>query len=277
MASSSPKLGVIAGGGTLPGRLVAACRASGRDHFVIAFEGITEVGAIGDAPRVWVRLGAVSRTLGALREAAVDEVVMAGPVGRPSLRSLGLDARALKMLVSRGGGEPSDDAILSRIVRELESEGFRVVGIDDILGDLLAPAGRLGARGPDADADADIALGMRVVAALGAHDVGQAAVVQQGIVLGVEAVEGTDALIERCADLRRPGPGGVLVKRKKLAQERRADLPTIGPRTVAGARAAGLRGIAVEAGETLIVDRATVIHAADEAGLFVVGLIAGDD
>jgi DUF1009 family protein len=107
---------------------------------------------------------------------------------------------------------------------------------------------------------------------LGALDVGQAAVVQQGIVLGVEAVDGTDALLARCGPLRRDGPGGVLVKVAKPGQDRRADLPTIGPQTVAAAAAAGLSGIAVEAGATFVADRTAVAAAADRAGLFVVGV-----
>jgi hypothetical protein len=130
----------------------------------------------------------------------------------------------------------------------------------------------LGRHVPDAQAEDDIAVGFRVVRALGALDIGQAAVVQQGLVLGVEAIEGTDALIARCAALRREGPGGVLVKAPKPGQERRADLPAIGRRTVEAAAAAGLRGIAVEAGASFVLDRVATAAAADRAGLFVVGV-----
>lgn len=266
---TTPKLGIVAGRGSLPSRVIAACRDAGRPHFVVAFEGITEADAIAAAPHAWVRLGAAERTLGLLRTAGVADVVLAGPVGRPSLARLALDRRALKLAL---GGRRGDDGILSRIVREFETEGFRVVGIDDVLVDLVAPAGVLGRHAPDDEAEADIAAGLAIAAALGALDVGQAVVVQEGLALGVEAVEGTDALIARCAALGRGGPGGVLVKIKKPGQERRADLPTIGVGTVAAAAAAGLRGIAVEAGETLIVDRAATVAAADAAGLFLVGI-----
>jgi DUF1009 family protein len=125
---------------------------------------------------------------------------------------------------------------------------------------------------PDAEAELDIAHGLHIVRALGALDIGQAAVVQQGLVLGVEAIEGTDALLQRCAALRRDGPGGVLVKVEKPGQERRADRPVIGPETVAKAAAAGLRGIAAEAGIVLVVDRDELVRRADAAGLFVVGV-----
>jgi DUF1009 family protein len=118
----------------------------------------------------------------------------------------------------------------------------------------------------------DIAHGARIAWALGALDIGQAVVVQQGLVLGVEAIEGTDALLRRCAGLRREGPGGVLVKVEKPGQEQRADRPTIGPLTVALAAETGLRGIAVEAGATIVVDRDETVAAADRAGLFVFGI-----
>ncbi len=273
MRPPSAKLGIVAGGGTLPGRLIAACRECRRDVFVIALEGITDRDVLDGASHAWVHLGAFERMIGLLREAAVEEVVLAGPVPRPSLRTLRLDKRALKRLTGLRPGALGDDRLLSLIVDELEGEDFRVVGVDTILTDLLAPAGAVGALEPDADARVDIAAGARVARALGALDVGQAVVVQHGVVLGVEAIEGTDALLARCRDLRRDGPGGVLVKLKKPGQERRADLPTIGPDTVANARAAGLVGIAVEAGNALIVDRAKVAQAADAGGLFVVGIV----
>ncbi len=273
MRPPSAKLGIVAGGGGLPGRLIAACRECRRDVFVIALEGITDRDGLDGAAHAWVHLGALERMIGLLREAAVEEVVLAGPVPRPSLRTLRLDKRALKRLVGLRPGALGDDRLLSLIVDELEGEDFRVVGVDTILTDLLAPEGAVGALEPDADARVDIAAGVRVARALGALDVGQAVVVQHGVVLGVEAIEGTDALLARCRDLRRDGPGGVLVKLKKPGQERRADLPTIGPDTVANACAAGLRGIAVEAGNALIVDRAKVAEAADAGGLFVVGIV----
>ncbi len=272
-----PKLGIVAGAGDLPGRLIAACHEARREVFVVAFEGIADVAPIDAVAHEWVRLGAVGRTLSLLHEAGVEEVVLAGPVGRlVPLRSLRPDARALTLLKDLGKGAFGDAKLLSRIVKAFEEDGFRVLGVEEILTDLLAPRGPVGALEPDADALADIATAVEVARVLGALDVGQAVVTQQGIVLGVEAAEGTDALLERCAALRREGPGGVLVKLRKPGQERRADLPAIGPRTIEGARAAGLRGIAVEAAGALIIDRSAVAQAADAAGIFVIG-IAPDD
>ena len=266
------RLGIIAGSGALPRRLVQSCRAAGRDIFVLALEGAAEPQAVAGVPHAWCRLGAAAKGLALLRDNHVEELVLAGGVRRPSLAALRPDWRAAKLFARVGFRALGDDGLLSAVVDELEREGFRVIGADQLLVAGLMAAGPLGKFRPDEQALADIEHGLRVAGALGALDIGQAVVVQQGLVLGVEAIEGTDALLRRCARLRREGPGGVLVKIEKPDQEKRADRPTIGPRTVALAAASGLRGIAVEAGATIILDRDEVAAAADRAGLFVIGV-----
>lgn len=266
-----PKLGILAGGGELPVRLVELCRATGRDVFVVAFNGESNPDAVRDVDHVWQNLGAVGSTIQALKDADCGEVVLAGPIRRPKLSALGLDRRGAAMLpkLLRAKG---DDALLSVVIGELEAEGFGVVGADDVLSQLLASDGAAGAHQPSEEDWRDIERGIEVVRAIGAVDVGQAAVVHRGYVLGVEAAEGTDALIERTAPLRHDEQGGVLVKLRKPGQDRRADLPTIGVATVERAAAARLSGIALEAGETLILGREDVIRLADERGLFIVGV-----
>lgn len=266
------KLGILAGGGSLPARLIEACRASGRPFHVLAFRDHADPALLADAPVDWLRLGEAGASFDLLRQAGVGEVVMAGPVRRPSLTELRPDWRTVRLAARLGMQALGDDGLLSAVVRELEGEGFRVVGIEEVLGDLLATAGTYGRLEPDERGWADIHRGFAVARALGALDIGQAVVVQQGLVLGVEAIEGTDALIARCAGLRRDGPGGVLVKLPKPGQERRADLPTIGTVTLRNAAEAGLRGIAVEAGGALVVGRDEVAATADQLGLFVVGV-----
>jgi DUF1009 family protein len=268
----APKLGILAGGGPLPGYLIAACRTMARPVFVIAFEGQADPEVIGDAPHAWVRLGAVDDALERLRAEGVEEIVMAGPVRRPTLKELRPDRRAARFL-ARGLLNKGDNGLLGAIVRTLEEdEGFRVVGADSVLQEMRAPEGAFGEVAPDPDSKADIAHGVRVLDATGHLDIGQAVVVQQGIVLGLEAAEGTRGLLARCGTLRREGRGGVLVKLPKPGQEIRADMPTIGPDTVADAAAAGLAGIAVGAGNTLVLDQRELISAADAAGIFLVGV-----
>ncbi len=266
------KLAVLAGSGPLPAQVVAAASATGAEVFVLAFDGETDPGLVHGLEHQWLPLGAVGRAIDILHAARVQDVVLIGAMRRPALAKLGLDGRGMRLLARVGLRRLGDNRLLSLIVEELEGEGFRVLGADALIGQALAPEGPLTARQPDADALGDIALGARVVARLGDLDIGQAAVVQHGLVLGVEAIEGTDALLARCAALQRPGPGGVLVKLKKPGQERRADLPTIGPDTIRVAAAAGIAGIAVHAGHSLIIERDQVTAAADRAGLFVIGI-----
>lgn len=268
----APKLGILAGSGELPLRVIEACRATARPVFVLAFEGAADPADFPDVPHASVRLGAAAEGLRLLRENGVEDLVMAGAVRRPSLAALRPDWRAAKLFARIGLRALGDDGLLRAIIKELEAEGFRVVGVDSVLGALVAPAGALGRHEPDRQALADIARGLEVARALGALDIGQAVIVQQGLVLGVEAAEGTDALIARSAALRRAGPGGVLVKTAKPGQERRADLPAIGPATVAACVTAGLRGIAIQAGAAVILDRAAMVEAADRAELFIVGV-----
>ena len=265
-------LGIVAGGGHLPRRLIEHCRSQGRGTFVVAIEGNTEPSTVEGVEHLWVKLGQTKRAMDALRTAGVAELVLIGPVKRPSLSELRPDGYTLKALTKLKFNSLGDDGLLGALVKALEQEGFVVRGVDELMGDLLAFKGPYGRFLPDAQAEADIARGVAVLQAMGAADVGQATVIQDGMVLGVEAIEGTDALLERCGPLQRNGLGGVLVKLSKPGQERRADLPTVGVRTVEGAAAAGLRGIAIEAGHTLVVDTDAVARAADRAGLFLIGI-----
>lgn len=269
-----PKLGILAGSGALPVRLITACQAVGRDCFVLAFEGQTDRATVDGVPHAWVRLGAAGRAIELLRAAGVEELVMAGRIRRPSLAALRPDMRAARFFARAGGRLFGDDGMLKAIIDALErEEGFRVIEPNSLLADLTIARGPLGRHRPDAEDERDIARGVTVARQLGRLDIGQAVVVCEGIVLGVEAAEGTDALIDRCAALRSSeARGGVLVKVLKPQQEQRADPPTIGPDTVRRAAAAGLRGIAVQAGGALVLDADAVAEAADAAGLFVVGI-----
>lgn len=266
------KLGILAGGGMLPRQLADTCRKTGREVFLIAFKGHTDPLAVEGLPHAWARLGAAATVLDRLRRERVEELCLIGPIRRPSLRELVPDWRAARFLARVGFARLGDDALLQSIRDLLQDEGFRLVGAHELVDRLLARPGLLSRAAPDQAARDDIARGLAAARTIGALDVGQAAVVQQGVVLALEAAEGTDLMLERCASLRRAGPGGVLVKARKPQQDDRLDLPTIGARTVERAAAAGLRGVAVEAGGALIVDAAAVAATADRLGLFVVGL-----
>ena len=271
--SAAGPLGIVAGGGKLPGQVAAAARAAGRGVFIVALESYADPAVVAPYPHETIRVGAVGTAIAALRRAGCHDLVLAGPVKRPSLLDLRPDAVGAKLLARIGRAAfAGDDGFLAAIVRVLGEEGFTVLGAHDVMGAMLGPSGVASAVQPDDEAWRDIRRGVQVVQALGSVDVGQGCIVQQGIVLAVEAIEGTDAMIARAEHLARPGVGGVLVKLVKPGQERRADLPTIGPRTVLGAQKAGLRGIAYEAGGTILTDRDAIIQAADQAGLFLIGI-----
>ena len=271
MSSPAP-LAILAGGGALPGRLAAARRASGGQVLVVAFSGITDPAGIADHEHVWLKLGQIQAMHDAIHRFGAREVVMAGPVRRPALSSLALDLRASGMLLRAGRRAFGDDGLLSVIVEELERDGLTVIGLDEVMAGVLAPSGHMAGPEPGPEGSADIRRGLEVLRLLGAADVGQCVAVQHGIVLALEAIEGTDAMIARTGPLRRPGRGPVLVKASKPGQERRVDLPTVGFRTLEAVAAAGFSGIAVEAGGTVLLDREKVIAAATAADLFLVGV-----
>lgn len=271
------KIGIVAGGGAVPGQLIASLQDRGQAFFVIGLDGHVQAETLDGTPHLRVRIGAVGTALDALRREGVRRLIFAGSVRRPSLAELRPDWTATRLIARMGPKifTAGDDALLSAVVKVLEGEGFTVERADALLDGLLAEAGYLGRHRADAGAEADIARGVAILHALGPLDVGQAVVVQQGLCLGIEAIEGTDALLARVAPLRREGGGGVLVKLRKPGQSERVDLPTIGAATVSAAAQAGLAGIAVDAGGAWIVDRAAVIETADRLGLFLKG-IAGD-
>ncbi len=270
-------LGILAGGGVLPARVAEAALAAGREVFIVGLEGYAEPQVLAPFPHEFIRFGAAGRIIAALREHGCKDLVMIGPVRRPSLFHLRPDIEGAKILTRIGRAAfAGDDGLLAAAIKILHEEGFSVVGAHTILSEALGPKGLLTRVAPDAAAMADIGRAAIVVRALGAVDVGQGCVVQGGLVLAVEAAEGTDGMLSRCGALARSGPGGVLVKLVKPGQDRRADLPTIGPQTIRNAAAAGLRGVAFEAGGTILADRPALIAEADAAGLFLLGLDPDD-
>ncbi len=271
------KLGIIAGGGTIPQLLINRCLETGRDFFVLAIEGnacpdyFTE-----KVPHQWIRIGQAGTGFKRFAEEKVQDVVMIGTIKRPSFKELVPDLRTAAFFAKIGAKALGDDGILRALVNELESEGMNVRGIHEVMPELLIKEGVLGKHKPDKKAITDIRRGVEVALELGRLDVGQAVVVQQGLVLGVEGIEGTDRLLLRCGEYKRKGEGGVLVKLRKPQQDMRIDLPTVGLRTVQNAAASGLRGIAVHAGNGLIVDQAEVIELANKEGLFIIGINPAD-
>jgi DUF1009 family protein len=272
------KLGLIAGGGTLPVSLARHCEGTGRGVFVLRLAGFTHP-ELARFPGADVALGELGKATRLLRDTGCESVCMAGTVDRPDFARLKLDLRGLAALPGAiAAARRGDDGLLSFLVREFESEGFLVEGADDVAGSLKLEVGPLGRHLPRPEDGPDIARAVSAAKAIGALDAGQAAVCCDGLILALEAQEGTDAMLARVAGLpvaiRGDGQNrrGVLAKACKPGQETRVDLPTIGPDTVRRAAAAGLAGIVGEASRLLVLDRAEVIALSDSLGLFVFGV-----
>jgi DUF1009 family protein len=285
MAATAPgpasPIGLIAGGGALPFAVADSLAARGVSSVVFALRGACDAQKVERFRHHWISVGQLGRATKLFRAERCRDLVFIGTLTRPALSEIRLDWGTLRVAgqvwaAFRGG----DDHLLSGIGRILEQGGFRMVGIKDVAPDLLMPAGCLTRAAPDAQAEADIERGRDVLRALSPFDIGQAVVVIDGHVVGVEDIEGTDGLLARISRLREqgrirtPAGRGVLVKVPKSGQDLRFDLPTIGSKTIESVRDAGLAGIAVASGATQIMDPQGVIAAADAAGLFVTGIPA---
>ena len=280
-AEAESPLAVIAGGGAVPLAVANAASRQGRRVVMFPVRGWADPGAMQPFTHYWLSLVQAGRFLRYARKEGCREVVFVGTAVRPPLRSLRLDWTTIRLLprilrAYRGG----DDHLLSNIAQAFEDHGFRILGAHEVAPEILMPAGAVGSVAPSDRDHADIARGLALLAATGPFDMGQGVVVAANQVLAVEAAEGTDAMLARIADLRvagriaTPTGVGVLVKAPKPQQDRRFDLPAIGPRTIEGAARAGLAGIAVVAGGSIVADPALAVAAADRAKLFVVGVKA---
>ncbi len=266
-------LGIIAGNGRLPEILFDAAKASARPVFVVSLEGQGGLDRFPGADAVELRAGAAGGIIKALKGRQVDDLVMAGGLSRPSMKSLRPDFWTARFLAKTGAMAFGDDGLLTRLARALEEwEGFTVVGAHDVAPRLLADEGVL--AGPDLSADLTAAARRAMEAAwsLGAEDKGQAAIANAESVLALEGVGGTARMLRNSLDHAEGCGGAVLAKLAKPRQDRRIDLPAIGPDTVRQAADAGLSAIIVEADGSLIIDLDVVKELAREHGIMVMGV-----
>ncbi len=273
---------MIAGNGMMPVEILKKCRERGIEIYVAGLTPFADEanflpGGMGGIfpegiPHVMARLGEVGKVFKFFRAHGVTELVLAGGIKRPSLKELIPDWEGTKMLAKIALKKQGDDSLLRTVLRELESNGFHIRGVEEVVPEMMFHEGLYGRVKPsDEDMD-DIRRGIEVAKALGAVDVGQAVVIQEGIVLAVEAVEGTDNMLSRAATFKRPGKPPVMVKIMKPGQDTRVDIPAIGMQTVEQLKKYGIGGIAVEAGGILVIEREAVVAAADEAKIFMIGM-----
>jgi len=270
---NSRPLAIIAGSGALPRLLAAAVAQSGRAYRVVHFKGLT-LDWVAEQPVIAAEFERLGEMFAALKRAGLTSAVFAGGMIRPALDVTRLDDQSTRLAQALHGG---DDSTLRAAAALFAAQGIAIVAAHQVLPDLMAGDGVLGAHVPSKGDLADITRAAALAAALGTVDAGQGAVVAQGLCLGLETVQGTDAMLRFVAQTAAPfrpvpdGPRGVLFKGPKPGQDLRFDLPTIGPDTVNNAARAGLAGIALGAGQSLILERAATVAAADAAGLFLFG------
>lgn len=279
MSAISAPVGLIAGGGVLPFAVADSLAARGIPAVIFALKGFCDPEQVRRYRHHWIVMGKFGTLIGLLKSEGCRDVVFIGGLVRPSFADLRLDWGALALIPSfiaslRGG----DDHLLTATAGFFETRGFHLRGIKDIAPDVLMPEGCMTRTRPDEAMSADIAKGREVLSAISPFDVGQGVVVIERHVVSIEDIAGTDALLERVARLRIEGflrtkaGRGVLVKAPKKGQDLRFDLPALGPRTVEGVAAAGLAGIAITAGYSVVAEPQAMIAAADAAGIFIVGL-----
>jgi DUF1009 family protein len=282
-AMTADPVAVVCGGGSLPATVADALIGQGRGVVMFPLYGWADPVAVERFRHHWIHIGQLGRFSRLARSEGCRDLVMIGTLVRPSIRQLRLDIDTVRMMpriirAFRGG----DDHLLSGVGRILEDYGFRLLGAHEVAPQILAPVGHIGRFAPAPRDEADIARALDLLSVIGPFDVGQAAVIADGRVLAVEAAEGTDHMLAHIAEMRRGGRirsaagHGVLVKAPKPGQDRRFDLPAIGPSTVQHAADAGLAGLAVAAGGVIIAEPARVMALADKANIFVAGVRGGE-
>ena len=283
-AGQQSPLALLCGGGALPLAVADFVSSRGRPVVLFPLYGAADGTAVERFPHHWIYIGQFGKFLRIARAAGCRDLIFIGSLVRPSIWQVHPDLKGLSIIsrtlaAFRGG----DNHLLSGMAKILEEEGFRLLGAHEVAPEILVPEGTLGRSQVSEHDRADIALGLEFLRATGPFDVGQAVVVAGKHVLAVEAAEGTDQLLDRVVQLRAngriraPAGSGVLVKAPKRGQDLRYDMPSIGPLTVEGVARAGLAGIAVVAGSTIIAEPGQLVAAADRANVFVIGTPAGPE
>jgi len=271
---SDEKLAIIAGDGSLPVHVADACKNQNINYCVFIFEGE------GDGARFskhknkvfTFKIHSISKIIAKLKEQGITHVTLAGKIQRHDLKRLLMDFKGAILLAKILKAGLADNSILTTIIKFCEDEGFKVVAPEKIAKEIVIDKSCITKIKPDKNAMSDINDGIKIVRGIATFDVGQALVIQGGLVLGVEAAEGTDELIKRCGEIKQDGDGPVLIKISKPTQDMRVDLPCIGTNTIELAHQYGFRGIAVKANSTLLLDQKETVNLANKYKLFIIGV-----
>ncbi len=270
----SRPIGIIAGAGSLPAEVVESCIRQNKKVFVLRLEEENKNDDILEkVPNQIVNIASVGKSIKLLNQHQVKEILFIGHISRPKWSALRPDATGLKLLAKVVGAKTKgDDSLLTIVMKFFEEYDFKILGIKDVAPNILASKGNLTTILPDKDDFDDIDIGVKALNVMGVLDIGQSIIVQNKVIIGIEAMEGTDNLIKRCKDLIHQDYKGILVKLKKTGQDNRIDLPTIGPITIENAYNSRLKGIVIQSENTIIANKELVIKKANEYKIFVIGI-----
>lgn len=272
VSSDKPKIGILAGGGELPKELAYRLKEQKRAFFIIGFEGFVEPYWLHDFPHQRMRLAGIGKILRVLRQEKCEELILIGPIKRPSWRDFRPDFEGARLLARLGKAIfLGDNGLLASIISLLEEEGFRIRGAHEFLFDKKEKEGPLGLIKPQKQDLNDISYGKNFLKIIAPFDIGQACIVHLGRILAVEGAEGTDQMIARYGQLEDSYKGAILVKMPKIGQDLRVDMPTIGPNTIEYAARAGLKVIAFLGEETLFLEKDFCVQKANNLEICLYG------
>jgi DUF1009 family protein len=276
-------IGIICGGGDYPRLIAKTCIEKNIDFCLLFINGCTDIfpqTLYNDLlypecsmPALTINLGEIETAIDFFKTNNVDKIIFAGHIKRPNFKDLSLDKKGASWLLKLGKAIFSgDDALLRAIVKLLNDDGFEIISGTDLIDDVFVSAGILTSKAPSDSEYFDIKKGFQAAKTLGALDIGQSVIVHDGLILGVECIEGTDNLIERCADLRKSSTGGILVKASKPEQDKRLDLPTIGVNTINLLKKHEFSGVAIEAEKCIVLNKKLVIEQANDFSMFFIAV-----
>ncbi len=266
------KLGIIAGRGDLPAHLISICKDKGITPYIVGFDKQTAPELMDKQVHYWANVGSVSKIINFFKSNDIKDLVLIGGIKRPSFKEIKPDLKAIQILSKISFKALGDSDLLNALKAELEHEGFILHAMHEFCDELLISEGDIGKYSPKPEDKVTIDLGLKISQEIGALDIGQSVIVQNGMVIGVEAVEGTDELIKRCAGLQQKGRGAILVKSCKPQQDKALDMPTFGVETIINAHKAGFCGIVAQANNVVIADLKNVAKHADKYKIFVTGI-----
>lgn len=266
------KIAIIAGEGSLPHHVYEKCIDDNKECIVICIEGHANAEGFGGAQVVQLPIHAVTKILSVIKKFGATKVVLAGKVKRIKLSRLLFDIKGAQLFTKIMRNGMADDSLLRSIITFLEMEGLKVIPADAIVTDMFAEKGVLTSTKPKSHELDEIVKGKKILRDISKHDMGQALIIQAGLILGVEAAEGTDELIHRCGAIQQKiNERPILIKMMKVSQDKKVDVPCIGKDTIRNLHEASIRGVAIEAKKTYILDKKETIKLANDLKIFIYG------